>query len=372
MILYAILLALIVAGLLFGFATVGVILAIVTGLLLLIGTAWFVHFRWSQPALKRNQVEAAASRPVNIMFASFIPNGQILIVNSESVIECYAPERWTRLSRLGRLPAYTSHHALSEDGRFLAWAKHETDGEQSSISLSEINTGNQVLAVEFDGYLSSVVISPNGSLFGLVDHIKGIHLWDGKVGKPVPVFVDTRSRAVSFVFAEFLVFSPDGRFLSGGEEDAVYIWDLEAKELVQVLGGHSHISALSHSPDGTSLAVANDGKVRIWDIDSGEQLRVIERLYGVRHLIFSLDGRFLAGDSNTQALWLADANTGARLADSYVSVARFRSLSFSPDGRQLLALSEGARLYRWLLDDHGRFLSTEVLSDSNWVPTPTR
>ena len=110
------------------------------------------------------------------------------------------------------------------------------------------------------------------------------------------------------------------------------------------------------------LAVADNGKVQIWDPGSGEKRRVIEGLYGVRQLIFSPDGRFLAGDNNTRSLWLADAINGIRLADSYVSDARLSCLSFSPDSRQLLALSDGARLCRWLLNERGQFLSTDVLT----------
>jgi WD40 repeat protein len=301
-ILYAFLLALIVAGLLFGFPTVGVISAVVTGLLLLVGTAWFVHFRWSQPALKRNQVEAAANRPPHIMFASFLPNGQILIVTSNGAIERYAVEPWTRLRHIDSLPPHASLHALGADGRFLAWAIQSPDDEGASVSLSEIETGNRVRTVEFGEYLNSALISPDGAIFGQLGHLKDLYLWEARTGEPVSVFSDCRSHAVSFRCAALIAFSPNSRFLSACDEDAVYIWDFRSKELVQVLGDHSNISALSYSPDGMSLAVADDGNVHLWDVESGEKVRVIEGLHGVQQLSFSPDGRFLAGDNNTGTL----------------------------------------------------------------------
>jgi WD40 repeat protein len=139
-------------------------------------------------------------------------------VTSNGAIERYAVERWTRLSHIDSLPAYTSLHALSADGCLLAWAIEEPDGHGSSVSLSEIKTGNQARSVEFGGYLASALISPDGAFFGLVGHLNDLRLWDARTGEPVPIFSDARSRAVSFDFAECVVFSPDGRFLSGGRK----------------------------------------------------------------------------------------------------------------------------------------------------------
>ena len=316
--------------------------------------------------LELRQIKALASRPAYYEFASFIPVGQILTVTSTGVIECYAMEHWTKLDHIGSLPVDASLHALSADGCWLAWAIEGTYGE-CSVSLSEIKTGNRVCTIEHDGLLSSVLISPSGALFGLRNHLNGLHLWDGKTGEPVPLFSDAGSQAVDYIFAEFVVFSPDGRFLAGGEQDAVYIWDLEEKELARVLGGHSRISALSYNSGGTLLAVADFGSIHIWDAGSGEKLRVIDGLYGVQHLIFSPDGRFLVGDGNDGILWILDMGSGTRLADSYVSHARFGCLSISPDAQQILALSMEARVYRWLLDGDGRFRSTEMLTENAWA-----
>jgi len=331
-------------------------------LFVLVIVVFFVFIEISE----RRRIKALASRPAYCEFASFIPVGQILTVTSQGVIERYAIEHWTRLDHIDCLPVDASLHALSADGCWLAWAIEGNDGE-SSVSLAEIKTGNRVCTIEHDGLLSSVLISPSGALFGLRNHLNGVHLWDGKTGEPVPLFSNAGSQAADYTFAEFIVFSPDGRFLAGGEEDTVYIWDLEGKDLAQVLGGHSHISALSYNLGGTLLAVADDGSIHIWDANSGEKLRVIDGLHGVQHLIFSPDGRFLVGDGDEGILWIVDIGSGIRLADSSISHARFGCLSFSPDSQQILALSMEARLYRWLLDGDGRFRSTEILTENAWA-----
>ena len=272
-------------------------------------------------------------------------------MNSKGAIERYATEPWTRLFHINALSADSSKHKLSGDGSILAWwAPEDEDGAGSAVVLSEVNTGKDLHSEWFDqNNCSSVFISPDGSLFGVVDQIKQIHLWDVKTGEKVSVSPDPRSNEVSFEFAEFVVFSPDGRFLCGSDVDVVYIWDLAIKEQVQILRGHSHISALSYSPDGKLLAVADEGSIRSWDLGSGEETCRIEVMKGrIDRMAFSPDGRLLAGSRDPRILWLADVSMGALLFDLRFSDAEIECLSFSPDSRQLIALTKGARLHRWL------------------------
>jgi len=334
------------------------VLVIVLGLVLLVIVA-------------RLHSRAIANRPIRFVFTSFTPNGEILVVNSKGAIERYATEPWTRLFHINALSADSSKHKLSGDGSILAWwAPEDEDGGGSAVVLSEVNTGKDLQSEWFDqDNCSSVFISPDGSLFGVVDQIKQIHLWDVKTGEKVSVSSDPRSNEVSFEFAEFVVFSPDGRFLCGSDVDVVYIWDLAIKEQVQILRGHSHISALSYSPDGKLLAVADEGSIRSWDLGSGEETCRIEVMKGrIDRMAFSPDGRLLAGSRDPRILWLADVSMGALLFDLRFSDAEIECLSFSPDSRQLIALTKGARLHRWLLADDGRLVSSRTLADNRWVP----
>ena len=76
-----------------------------------------------------------------------------------------------------------------------------------------------------------------------------------------------------------IVFSPDGKMLAtGGEDAAIRLFDTQAETGAQqlVLRGHDFlVSGLDFSPDGTRLASATpDGVVRVWALDVDELIAI--------------------------------------------------------------------------------------------------
>lgn len=113
---------------------------------------------------------------------------------------------------------------------------------------------------------------------------------------------------------------PDGVRLAVARGDVIELWDLEQRERLQVLRGHSgQVYCLAFHPNGSRLASGgNDATIRIWDTRSWEQLLEL-RDHGsyVKSLQFHPDGRQLASGSgdSTVRLWdTVPANERARRA----------------------------------------------------------
>jgi multidrug efflux pump subunit AcrA (membrane-fusion protein) len=88
----------------------------------------------------------------------------------------------------------------------------------------------------------------------------------------------------------------------------VQLWDLEAKRLRAVLGGHKYaVRAGAFAPDGRTFATGSeDGTVKLWDVATGMETCTLKgHTGGVLALAFSHDGAILASGSRdgTVRIW---------------------------------------------------------------------
>lgn len=96
-----------------------------------------------------------------------------------------------------------------------------------------------------------------------------LKLWDYSKGKCLKTYTGHKNEKYC-IFANFSV--TGGKWIvSGSEDNLVYIWNLQTKEIVQKLQGHTDvvISTACHPTENiiASAALENDKTIKLWKSD---------------------------------------------------------------------------------------------------------
>lgn len=191
----------------------------------------------------------------------------------------------------------------------------------------------------------NLALSPDGARLASIDGTAGLRLWDTAAVRTL-----REDRETGPLFA--LAWSADGRWLAGGGDGVVRLWEAASGERRDLLDGQPlPTTALAFTPDGTLLATAAAGGVDVWlwNPTSGEPTLLIpEAVDGcsIESLAFHPDGRLLAiGGIDWLATSGADGLVMLWDVVSRCPVAGWkggvRCLAFHPSGRQLAVATLG-------------------------------
>lgn len=138
--------------------------------------------------------------------------------------------------------------------------------------------------------------------------------------------------------------TPSGTLVLLSLRDGSFVW----------LHGHTEkVTSLSFSPDGQSLvSVSLDKTARLWDLRTHKTIRVYNHSQGLHSVAFRPDGQVFATAGEVGLIQVWNTQSGNLLASPKGMVCAVGSLSFSADGKRLLANASDHSIAHWDANDY--------------------
>ena len=281
---------------------------------------------------------------------AYSPRGDLLAwVDWNGTLHLWDLERSTSIARAGGLANTTYEVTFSPTGETFASA-----GKDGAIHVTETTTAKEIVRLPgHPGGADTVRFSPDGATLASGGADGLIRLWDAPGWAPAGSLTGHREGV------ESISWSPDGaRLASGGEDGFLRVWDVGGRKEIQAVPvNEASVSVVEFSPNGRWLASSGgDDEIFVWDTASWKQVAALEEPGGgVTDLAFSPDGILLAMAVRDGTVRLIDsygeeeAVLGGFLPTTWGHPDRITSVTFSPDGRRLVAGSEAGRVGIWEL-----------------------
>ncbi len=258
---------------------------------------------WNTPTQSRIATlswDASLATPHVLQSVAISPDGGILAAGSLYRLHLWDLETGREIATLKKHPGMIPSVAFSPGGALLATGGG--GGKDRTIRLWDVATRAVVGMLE--GHTDDVMslsFSPNGSTLASGSRDNTARLWDVASRTEIATLAGHGSavRAVSF--------SPDGSTLASGAEDhTIKLWEVGTRSLIGTMHNPGSVYSVAFSPDGETLVSGSRGSVQLWDVETRNQIATLDGHSSEVHSVaFSPDGRTLISGSRdgTMLLW---------------------------------------------------------------------
>ncbi len=237
-----------------------------------------------------------------------------------------------------------------QDGATRLWNLSDHTYQSTVAALDEIS---EELLVTFSPDRRYIAAASANAYWRNKKDIPPIQVWDMATGHCI-FKVEKKMKNITE-----LAFSPNNNTLAIIEgSNRILLWDIASEMLKSTLNTDTTPEVLAFSPNSSLLAVGcSDGIVRLWDIDTGSASSTLKRML------------------NT-----ATRQKPIRMFEGHEEYGRFKAISFSPDGKQIVSANTDGTVRLWETDsgneqftliNHSGSVSALVFNDINHSELPT-